>query len=56
MEFAEHGTVVAPYVVKVIRRYLTSKDSTLLKARIVAPVTDDSVTGTPVTPPDSGSP
>lgn len=53
MEFAEHGTTVAPYVVKVIRRYLTSKDSTLLKARIVAPLTDDSVTGTPVTPADS---
>jgi penicillin-binding protein 2 len=28
MEFAEHGTTVAPYVVKVIRRYLTPKDST----------------------------
>ncbi len=54
MEFAEHGTTVAPYVVKVIRRYLTSQDSTLRKARVVPPpVSEDSVTGTPVTTPDS---
>lgn len=54
MEFAEHGTTVAPYVVKVIRRYLTSRDSTLLKARIVTPpISDDSVTGTGVATPDS---
>jgi len=31
MEFKEHGSTVAPYVVRIIRRYLTSQDSSLAK-------------------------
>jgi penicillin-binding protein 2 len=47
------GASVAPYVVQVIKRYLTSKDSTLLKAKVRVPVLDDSVTGAGTVPPDS---
>lgn len=41
MEFKEHGSSVAPYVVKVIRQYLTSKDSTYKRARVNTPISDD---------------
>ncbi len=46
------GASVAPYVVQVIRHYLVSRDSTLLRAKVRVPVLEDSVTGT-VTPPDT---
>jgi cell division protein FtsI/penicillin-binding protein 2 len=38
MEFAQHGTVVAPYVVRAIRRYLLGAgDTTRTRIEIVAP-------------------
>lgn len=43
MEFKEHGSAVAPYVVQVIRRYLTSLDPSLAKAKIRVPIQEDSV-------------
>ncbi len=43
MEFKEHGSAVAPYVVQVIRRYLTSLDPSLSKAKIRVPILEDSV-------------
>ncbi len=52
MEAKEHGSSVAPYVVQVIRRFLTAGDSTLLKAKVRVPVLEDSVTGA-VAPPDT---
>jgi penicillin-binding protein 2 len=52
MEAKEHGSSVAPYVVQVIRRFLTAGDSTLLKARVRVPVLEDSVTGA-LAPPDT---
>jgi penicillin-binding protein 2 len=42
MEFKEHGSTVAPYVVRVIRRYLTSQDSTLAKVPIRVRIERDS--------------
>ncbi len=42
MEFKEHGSTVAPYVVRVIRRYLTSQDSTLAKLPVRVRVERDS--------------
>ncbi len=39
------GAFVAPYVVRVIKRYLTSIDPTLASARVRVPVLQDSVTG-----------
>jgi penicillin-binding protein 2 len=56
MEFAEHGTVVAPYVVNVLRRYLLGpEEPTAPKLRIL---TDESVKGDsaprPIQLPDSG--
>ncbi|HSR91090.1 MAG TPA: hypothetical protein VLK88_07270, partial [Gemmatimonadales bacterium] len=58
-EFGEHGTVVAPYVVRAISRYLLGPDSTGAKPiiRIIAP--EDSapreveVRPAPVAPTDS---
>ncbi len=44
MEFALHGTAVAPYVVKVIRRYLEKTDPSLAKARVRAFIQEDSAT------------
>ena len=44
MEFAQHGTTVAPYVVKVIRRYLEQTDPTLAKAKVRIVVQEDSAT------------
>lgn len=45
MEFKEHGSGVAPYVVQVIRRYLVAQDPSLGKARVKVPVVEDSVPG-----------
>lgn len=39
------GAFVAPYVVRVIKRYLTSIDPTLAAAKVRVPVLQDSVTG-----------
>jgi penicillin-binding protein 2 len=44
MEFAKHGTTVAPYVVRAIRRYLQKTDPELAKAPIKVLMTDDSAT------------
>jgi penicillin-binding protein 2 len=55
MEFKLHGSSVAPYVVRVMQRYLTSLDTTLRKARVKVDVLDDSVSGPGVVvPPDTG--
>jgi penicillin-binding protein 2 len=55
MEFKLHGSSVAPYVVRVIQRYLTMQDTTLRKARVRVDVLDDSVSGPGVVvPPDTG--
>ena len=54
MEFKEHGTSVAPYVVRVIRQFLTATDSSLAKARIRVPIQEDSITGA-VAKPDTAS-
>jgi penicillin-binding protein 2 len=43
MEFKEHGSSVAPYVVQVIRRYLSERDPSLRRARVRVPVVEDSV-------------
>ena len=43
MEFKEHGSHVAPYVVQVIRRYLAAQNPSLRGARVRFPVTEDSV-------------
>ena len=52
MEFKEHGSSVAPYVVRVIRQFLTATDSSLAKAKVRVPIQEDSVTGA-VAPPDT---
>ncbi len=44
MEFAGHGTAVAPYVVKAIRRYLETIDPSLAKAKINVVTQEDSAT------------
>jgi penicillin-binding protein 2 len=44
MEFALHGSSVAPFVVKVIRRYLENLDPTLAKAEIKIVIQEDSAT------------
>jgi penicillin-binding protein 2 len=44
MEFKEHGSGVAPYVVQVIRRYLSERDPSLRRATLKVPVVEDSVT------------
>ena len=46
------GAFVAPYVVQVIRRYLTESDPTLGHAKVKVPVVEDSVTR-PVAIPDT---
>ena len=56
MEFAEHGTVVAPYVVQVLRRYVLGPDSaskTPVKVRVLAP--EDSAPRTLELDPDSAA-
>ncbi|MGH7560063.1 MAG: penicillin-binding protein 2 [Gemmatimonadales bacterium] len=53
MEFKEHGSSVAPYVVQVIRRYLVKRDSTLAKARVRLRVEADSAPRETVLPPDT---
>jgi penicillin-binding protein 2 len=52
MEFKEHGSGVAPYVVQVIRRYLTELDPAMGRARVKVPVVDDSVSQ-PIAIPDT---
>ncbi len=49
---AHGGAFVAPYVVQVIRRYLTESDPTLARAKVKVPVVEDSVT-LPVVIPDT---
>jgi len=44
MEFALHGSSVAPFVVKAIRRYLEKTDPSLAKARIKVVIQEDSAT------------
>lgn len=44
MEFALHGSSVAPFVVKVIRRYLEKTDPSLAKARVKVVIQEDSAT------------
>ncbi|HEY8105433.1 MAG TPA: penicillin-binding protein 2 [Gemmatimonadales bacterium] len=56
MEFAEHGTVVAPYVVQALRRYVLGPDSaskTPIKVRVIAP--EDSAPRTLELDPDSAA-
>lgn len=56
MEFAEHGTVVAPYVVQVLRRYVLGPDSASkvpVKVRVIAP--EDSAPRTLELDPDSAA-
>ncbi len=53
MEFALHGTVVAPFVVKVIRRYLESLDPSLAKADVRIMLQPDSATTESDLPDDS---
>ncbi|HLB55170.1 MAG TPA: penicillin-binding transpeptidase domain-containing protein, partial [Gemmatimonadales bacterium] len=43
MEFKEHGSTVAPFVVEVMRRYLAAQDPSLARARVRFPVVEDSV-------------
>jgi len=50
------GAFVAPYVVRVIKRYLTSIDPSLAGARVRGPVLQDSITGrdtSVIVPPDT---
>jgi penicillin-binding protein 2 len=57
MEFAEHGTVVAPYVVQALRRYVLGPDTTAakvpVKLRVLAP--EDSAPRTLELDPDSAA-
>jgi len=56
MEFAEHGTVVAPYVVRAIRRYVLGPDApgeAPLKVKVVAP--EDTAPRTLELDPDSAA-
>jgi penicillin-binding protein 2 len=54
MEFKEHGSSVAPYVVRVIRQFLTATDSSLAKAKVRVPIQEDSVTGAVAKPDTTG--
>jgi len=54
MEFKLHGSTVAPYVVRVMQRYLAQQDSTLKQAKIKMQVLEDSVSGPGIViPPDT---
>ena len=53
MEFAGHGTTVAPYVVKAIRHYLERLDPSLKHATVRVTVQGDSVATVDSTPADS---
>ncbi len=50
------GAYVAPYVVQVIRRYLTSIDPSLAKAKVKVPILEDSVVAPTVIPGDTVRP
>jgi penicillin-binding protein 2 len=56
MEFALHGSSVAPFVVKVIRRYLEKTDPALAKARVRVVIQADSATTVSDLPADSVPP
>ncbi len=56
MEFAKHGSSVAPYVVRAIRRYLVQADPALAKARVRVLIQEDSATTASELPPDSTPP
>jgi penicillin-binding protein 2 len=47
------GASVAPYVVRIIKRYLAAQDPSLLKARIVVPVVEDSLIDGAAVPADT---
>jgi penicillin-binding protein 2 len=53
MEFAGHGSGVAPYVVRVIRRYLEKTDPEAAKAKIRVMIQEDSATTDSDLPPDT---
>ncbi|NOT08775.1 MAG: penicillin-binding protein 2 [Gemmatimonadales bacterium] len=53
MEFKEHGSAVAPWVVRVIRRYLTQLDPSLAKLRVSVPIQADTIARTGDVFPDS---
>jgi hypothetical protein len=56
MEFAEHGTVVAPYVVAALRRYVLGPDTSAkaaVKLRVIVP--DDSAPRALELDPDSAA-
>ena len=56
MEFAKHGTVVAPFVVRAIRRYLAGIDPALAKATVRLNIQEDSATTASDLPADSTKP
>lgn len=56
MEFALHGSGVAPFVVKVIRRYLQESDPSLADAEVRVVLQADSATSASELPPDSTGP
>ncbi|MHB1327639.1 MAG: penicillin-binding protein 2 [Gemmatimonadales bacterium] len=56
MEFARHGSAVAPFVVKVIRRYLESIDPSLSDAEVRVTIQADSATTVSDLPADSTGP
>jgi hypothetical protein len=53
MEFAGHGTTVAPYVVKAIRRFLERTDPSLAKAPVTVVTQEDSATTASELPADT---
>jgi cell division protein FtsI/penicillin-binding protein 2 len=53
MEFKLHGTVVAPYVAQVIRRFLAEQNPELSKSKIRFSVVEDSVPAPREIPPDT---
>lgn len=53
MEFKLHGTVVAPYVAQVIRRFLTEQNPELSQAKVRFSVVEDSVAAPSDIPPDT---
>ena len=56
MEFARHGSGVAPFVVKVIRRYLEGLDPSLSDAEVRLLIQPDSATTVSELPEDSAGP
>lgn len=56
MEFAKHGSGVAPFVVRAIRRYLERIDPELAKAKVRVLIQDDSATTASDLPADTTGP